>query len=180
MACDADGHPKTSAPPNSMGGFDMSALILLKATIELGTRRQRQIKNEINREPAHDGALLEIQAHRRNYRDAIHRKVGPCRTYNCHGLTFASRRTWIDKPTEVQKILDDDDYESIPKFEVERGDIAIYTLRGEICHSGIVVEIDDLKGPRVLSKWALLHEVIHFAWECPYNEAAITYWRVRR
>lgn len=158
----------------------MPGLILIKAPVAVGTRRQRQIQNEMNQEPAHDGAQLEVEAHEKEYQDAIHRPVGPCRTFNCHGLTFASRRTWIDKPTEVQKILDDDDYELVPKTGVKPGDIAIYTLNGEICHSGIVVEVVPMKGPRVLSKWALLHEVIHFQWECPYNEAAITYRRIKR
>lgn len=159
----------------------MPNLILIKAEIPLATRRQRQIKNEINRDEALYGAHLEIQQWRTDLKDAIHREeVGPCRTFNCHGLTFGARRTWIDDPIEVQKILDDDDYMEVQKASAKPGDIAVFRKGGEIWHSGIVVEIVPLKGPRILGKWAMLHEVVHFPFEGPYSDCQVTYHRIAK
>jgi hypothetical protein len=45
------------------------------------------------------------------------------RHYNCHGLTFASRRTRI---YDVQQVLAEDAYEHIPLNEVEPGDVIVY------------------------------------------------------
>jgi hypothetical protein len=157
----------------------MPALIQIKAELDLSTRRQRRVRNVMNREPPLDGARLLVAQMKRDYKMAIHREeVGPCNTFNCHGLTFASRRTWIDRPVEVQKILDDDDYTEIDITNVKPGDIAIFRKNGEIDHSGIVVEVLERFRPRILSKWACLHEVVHFPWEGPYNECQVTYHRV--
>jgi hypothetical protein len=157
----------------------MPPLILVRAELGLTTRRQRQIRNEMNREPPLAGARFQISKLKNDYRDALHRdEVGPCNTFNCHGLTFGSRRTWIDRPADVQKILDDDDYVQVAKKDVKPGDIALFRKGGQIDHSGIVVEMVQIKGPRILSKWASLHEVVHFPWEGPYNECEVTYHRV--
>jgi hypothetical protein len=159
----------------------MTALILIKAELELSTRRNRHIRNEMNREPPLEGARLRIEALRREYPNATHRDdVGPCHTFNCHGLTFGARRTWIDKPADVQKILDDDDYVEIDRRVVKPGDVAIFRKDGEIDHSGVVVDVDNLRRPRVLGKWAFLHEVIHYPWEGPYSDCEVTYYRVRQ
>jgi cell wall-associated NlpC family hydrolase len=74
--------------------------------------------------------------------------------------------------------LDDDDYVQVAKKDVKPGDIALFRKGGQIDHSGIVVEMVQIKGPRILSKWASLHEVVHFPWEGPYNECEVTYHRV--
>jgi hypothetical protein len=154
-------------------------LVQIRSTLDLATRRQRQISNEMNRTPAIYGELLAVRDHMRDWKEAIHRdEVGPCRTFNCHGLTFASRRTWIDASSEIQKILDDDDYVEVAKAKVKAGDIAIFRTGGQIDHSGIVVEITPIKGPRILSKWAFLHEVIHYPFEGPYNDCQVSYYRV--
>jgi hypothetical protein len=157
----------------------MTALILVKAEMALSTRRQRHIRNEMNREAPLHGARLQIDQLKRDWKFAIHRdEVGPCNTFNCHGLTFGSRRTSIDSPVEVQKVLDDDDYTELDKKSVKPGDIAIFRKGGEIWHSGIVVEVVDVKGPRILGKWGFLHEVVHFPWEGPYNDCQVTYYRI--
>jgi hypothetical protein len=157
----------------------MQALIQIKAELDLSTRRQRHIRNMMNREPPLEGARLAIEQMKRDHKTAIHRdEVGPCNTFNCHGLTFGSRRTWIDRTADIQNILNDDDYIEIDRSKVKPGDIAIFRKNGEIDHSGIVVEVVEMRGPRILSKWASLHEVVHFPWEGPYNECQVTYYRV--
>lgn len=157
----------------------MPGLILVKAELSLSTRRQRHIRNEMKREPPVDGALIQVQHYVKQYKSAIHRdEVGPCNTFNCHGLTFAARRTSVEA-ADVPLILTDDDYIEVrDKKKVKPGDIAIFRKNGEITHSGIVVEVDELRGPRLLSKWGFLHEVIHYPFEGPYSECEVTYHRV--
>lgn len=84
------------------------------------------IQNEIDRTSPQAGSHIEMRSLKGKYLAAVHRPVGPCSTYNCHGLTFASRRTQISQPSEVAKILADDDYTEISLKNVMVGDIAIY------------------------------------------------------
>ena len=120
--------------------------------------------------------------YKKEYKNATHRTdVGPCASFNCHGLTFGARRTWIDGSIQIRKILEDDDYVQIPLQQVLPGDIAIYTKDGQIEHSGIVVEQwERLKQPKILSKWANLHEVIHNPLDCPYKDMEVTYFRIEK
>jgi hypothetical protein len=106
--------------------------------------------------------------------------------YNCHGFTFASRRTWIDDSALVPKILFEDGFEQIKKtLDVLPGDVVVYfDQNGKAEHSGIVVEAPSsgtgLGIPRVVSKWAKAHEVVHWANQCPYSVADVRYYRVTR
>lgn len=155
----------------------MPAILQLQSELNLHTRCENQIENEINRRPTHPGDEILIADHRRNFPNAFHRPVGPSRKYNCHGLTFASRRTWIWKPGEIEKILKDDEYIPVEPADVLAGDIVVYIQNGEVEHSGIVMS----KGPvpKILSKWGPAHEVIHLVNDCEYNSAQITYYRIR-
>ena len=119
-----------------------------------------------------------MRDYRGEYPSATHRPVEPCNTYNCHGLTFAARRTWIHEPSELRKIIDDDDYEEVTN-NISPGDVAIYMRDGDYQHSGIVVRVDG-QVPWILSKWGQCHEVIHSVMDCPYNDANVTYYRIRR
>ncbi len=101
--------------------------------------------------------------------------------YNCHGLTFASRRTAIYESEELWKIIKDDDYQEIGNKDVLPGDIVLYfSDDGDIEHSGIVVSEPDptFKIPQVLSKWGKYSEIIHRANNCPYDKSRIRYFRV--
>jgi len=83
-------------------------------------------------------------------------------TYNCHGLTFASRRTKITDPDAIARILMDDRYDQIDRREARPGDVIIYSRDGEPTHSGIVVENEpDLFVPWIWSKWGNGPEVLH-------------------
>jgi len=90
--------------------------------------------------------------------------------YNCHGLTFASRRTRVLAGTTVQSILVDDHYVEIEKKDLFPGDIVIYrSYDGEIDHSGVVLDSNQgsLDGPLILSKWGAGPEVIHWVNNVP-------------
>lgn len=152
---------------------------LLNPPVELGleTRKKRAIKNRLDRSLPAAGLQLAVTHHRTNYLTGKHRPVGPCNTYNCHGLTFGSRRTWIGGVDDIENILVEDDYKIVPFAEVMAGDIAIYRKDGAIDHSGIVVSKESLT-VMVLSKWGNLHEVVHPVLDCPYNDCQVSYYRV--
>lgn len=91
--------------------------------------------------------------------------------YNCHGLTFASRRTGIDKPEALRAILQDD-YLPVKKAELQEGDIVVYldnsdslNFEDNITHTAMVVyanhQAENLSEIRVLSKLGIYIEVVH-------------------
>jgi hypothetical protein len=103
----------------------------------------------------------------------------PSGYYNCHGLTFASRRTNIEEPKEVWKILSEDGYKEIypsnkflPLADAEPGDVLVYFKDSVIDHTAIVVQKGEapLYMPRVLAKVSSGPEVVCAANACPqYN-----------
>jgi hypothetical protein len=143
-------------------------LILMRSPLKLETRRRNQIENYLNREPVAEGFQKAIEDLKKRYPNAKHRPVGPSGQYNCHGLTFAARRTWIRDPKEINKILDEDEYKQIQQNEVIPGDIAVYYLNGDVEHSGQVVKRESYF-IWILSKWGQCHEAIHLAGDCEYD-----------
>jgi len=87
--------------------------------------------------------------------------------YNCMGMVFASRRTWID-PEHLYMILEDDDYRRVlHEGELVRGDLVIYRdEEGHVTHVGLVAEVrTNLREARweviVLSQWGEVGEYFH-------------------
>jgi len=109
-------------------------------------------------------------------------RPGPIIRYNCHGFTFASRRTWIDDIGAVIRILSEDGYERVTG-EILPGDVAVYfDSAGKPEHSGLVIESplrDGFGYPRIVSKWAWANEVVHWANQCEYGPE-IRYYRITR
>lgn len=135
--------------------------------IRLETSKARGINN-------FQGA--EISAFERNWAAKIpydypnaRSRTTPSPKYNCHGMTFASRRTKILTTTQIQMILDDDNYQEVDLREALPGDIAVYYSEdGDANHSGIVVEYDQgLLVPIIFSKWGNAGEYIHGLRDCP-------------
>lgn len=99
----------------------------------------------------------------------------PCPVYNCHGLTFASRRTQVEpEDFDFGTILEEDGYVRVEKKDARPGDVILYYADdGSIEHSGIVVEMRDTElgnpVPYVWSKWGKGHEVVHHFTYCPYS-----------
>lgn len=152
---------------------------LLPTQLAMQTRRGNQIANSISREPMRWGDQQEMADIVALYGDQQHRPVGPSRKYNCHGLSFASRRSAIWDPAEVGKIIQDDEYVEIPENEVMPGDTVVYYEQGDASHSGIVLRINELRVPIILSKWGHCHEVIHQLGRCPYKVDDVHYYRIR-
>lgn len=106
-------------------------------------------------------------------RHGVVMRTRPNPTYNCHGLTFASRRTCIDDKQSIARILKDDSYREVQLAEVLAGDVVIYFDQsdGHACHSGIVVELS-ITLPRralVVSKWGMNGEFLHWADRSEYG-----------
>jgi len=125
--------------------------------------------------------VTEVSAFERNWNlrlerdwgNRVHFRTSLSPVYNCHGLTFSSRRCRITDNDFITLILHDDEYEIISETNAEPGDIIVYYDEdGGPTHSGIVVEqgtASRLKIPRILSKWGIAGEVLHNAPECPYG-----------
>lgn len=109
--------------------------------------------------------ILHCADLKRQYTKCLHRPVGPTGKYNCHGLTFASRRTAIEGPA-VEKILRDDEYTEVQIDKVLIGDIVVYRRGPDVLHSGIMVR--GFPELLVLSKWGSAHEVVHGVDDCEY------------
>ncbi len=89
--------------------------------------------------------------------------------YNCYGLVFASRRTWIDISEdvegEVRNILADDRYSKLPSSAaLQIGDVVLYKDHSDsLTHAAIVLNVpiaprEDIK---VISQWGAGGEYIH-------------------
>src|SRR5437773_11543121 len=86
--------------------------------IAIHTRRGRHIENDRSFEVT----TVEQQKDsfwREKFKGRATFRTGPSPIYNCHGLTFASRRTRIPDVTEV---LADDGYQELPLKDVLPGD----------------------------------------------------------
>jgi hypothetical protein len=150
-------------------------------SLALETRNGTQIPNSLSHVVPIPGAFMEQADQEKNRPNAKRRRVGPCNTYNCHGLTFGARRTGI--PAHIDKILKEDGYTSVSSKDVLPGDIVIYFeadggVRAEVSHSGIVLERTSLGAVKVLSKWGYGDEWIHFLADCPYNANNVEFYRI--
>ena len=154
----------------------------MQITLDLHTRQQNQIDNTHDTDAPTPGEVLEAQGLRGKFLGAIHRPTAASYTYNCHGLTFASRRTQIDDPAEVRKILTQDAYQKVDRSAILPGDIVVYIgPDGDIEHSGVVMDVDKsmlIPIPKVLSKWGVAHEVVHRLTDCPYASTNVEFYRV--
>jgi hypothetical protein len=143
-----------------------------RASIGLSTRRGTNITNErrLERAPAALRAASELW--KKEYPNARLRSATA--VYNCMGLVFASRRTWID-PVHLAAILKDDDYRKLAgPHEVQTGDIVVYLNREDrsASHVGVVVKIEpEIANASwnimVMSQWGADGEYFHFVNDVP-------------
>lgn len=157
---------------------------LSKGKIALETRKNTPIINQQS---------FEFSSYERNQfnkfkTDYPHARIRcePNPIYNCHGMTFASRRTSIFDSSEITKIIEEDGYTVVSELDLMPGDIILYfETSGDCEHSGIVIEVPSRnKGtfwiPTVCSKWGKAYEFIHLANYCPYNYANVKYYRITK
>lgn len=148
--------------------------------IELCTRKRTHIDNCQCRDKLTALDRLAEKDLRKKHPLAFVRS-GSTALYNCHGLSFACRRTRIVSSAALQLILRDDDYQEVSFKEVREGDVILYIGEdGDIEHSGIVVsEPDPQFGmPNVVSKWGSGPEFVHAANNCPYDISRARCYRI--
>lgn len=127
-------------------------------SIALQTAEGNDVANTIAPTPAANKAAVYALI-RNRHPNWIHRKP-LCGRYNCHGMTFANRRTAIYEDVEVNRIHADDGYRVIPAAKMPvPGDVAVY--RNEtvgILHSAVVVKppMPLVEGGAAVSETALL------------------------
>jgi hypothetical protein len=163
----------------------MSVIILpgeaYRQSIALQTREKWDIPNSQSFEISYK-EKVDLEKLKQRYSHALFR-TGAIPIFNCHGLTFASRRSCISETTAIQQIVSDDRYEQVSPGDVQPGDIILYISSedGDIEHSGVVIEPPkpDLYQPKVWSKWGFGAEVIHYAGQCPYDFSQARYYRIR-
>ena len=144
----------------------------------LGTPIENTQEHEISKQEAMDYAELM-----KKYQPPLATcRSKPDPVYNCHGFTFASRRTRVWEPAMVAMVLAEDSY--VPQSSPVAGDVAVYFgPDGDIQHSGIVLAVgtpETLGLALVCSKWGSGAEVLHLATNCPYMEPGteIKYYRI--
>lgn len=155
-----------------------------ETTIALRTRSDEEIDNrQMWRLSKFEWAQL---ADLNRFRDA--KKLGEaCPIYNCHGLTFGSRRTSVFSSPLF--ILKEDGFRQIAERDTQIGDIAVYfDSNGLESHTGIVVGHSELivpgsisgvgKVPLIWSKWAKGPEYVHSVGYCPYDSTNVRYYRL--
>lgn len=144
--------------------FDPHGNYLLGAEIALATRQGRQIKNErrLQRPPAAMKEACDIVL--RSHPSAKVRSLSS--VYNCMGMVFAARRTYVD-PDQLPIILEDDGYRPVARDLLVPGDVVVNRdATSDIVHVGIVAEVRPIlsTGSReviVLSQWGGDGEYFH-------------------
>jgi len=111
-----------------------------------------------------------------------------CPVYNCHGLTFGSRRTSVYSSPLF--ILNEDGFQEVAERNAQVGDIVVYfDSQGLESHTGIVIGEEYLsfdgesstkrgKLPLIWSKWGKGFEVVHLLGNCPYDASTAKFFRL--
>ena len=129
--------------------------------IRLETSKARAIDNH------HDSDISSAHLHWCKSLGKRHpgakQRTSPSPRFNCHGLTFAARRTKVLDRRNIERILKDDEYEEVGYNDLLPGDVVLYFGEdGDPNHSGIVVEIpEQIRVPKICSKWGVAGEYIH-------------------
>lgn len=148
------------------------------SSIVLQTSKKRSVVNFQNLNNTY--TLLEQHEHQKlvEKHPFVQIRTNKSKLYNCHGLTFAGKRTAVEKETQVNEFITDDLYGVVNRQDVLAGDIILYYDGNEIIHSGVVVEKpNEMKACKVLSKWGDAMEAVHMELDCPYQTTKIEFRR---
>ena len=143
--------------------YDERGNFLVGGQLPLATRKGRQIPNDrrMERNPAAMQAARNLWLGR--HTAATMRSLTA--VYNCMGMVFAARRTWVE-PEVLPMVLDDDEYHrlSAPN-QVVVGDVVVYRdAQGDVVHVGLVTGVNLGPATRqimVLSQWGADGEYFH-------------------
>jgi hypothetical protein len=154
-----------------------------KATIALSTSKNRRIPNQRMPERSPQSMYAAKQLHAKGSRQL--RSL--CSTYNCVGMVFANRRTFIE-PEEIPMILQDDEYAEVVRTDdLMPGDVVLYRdpKTDDIKHVGVVLAAEvmfETKRIRVLSQFGRDGEYIHDLDDLPdfYGNMVVKFYSERR
>lgn len=157
-----------------------------RLSIPLATRQGTFIPNLRKQEQSPETLIAYIDLWKEKLPSA--RLRSSTAVYNCVGLVFASRRTWVDTDI-LLTILEEDGYYRLAGLpDAEIGDLVIYreSHGNTITHIGIIAERqpDVCFGEwkiTVISKWGGAGEYIHSLRDVPtaYGEL-VEFWSERR
>src|SRR6185369_6201506 len=144
------------------------------ASIGLMTFKRTDIEN------AQYSALLKSEIETEKSTEAMYLssfREYPTRMYNCHGMTFACRRTGIYSDEMIRIILKEEYREIKDRKDVLSGDVVIYFLGTNILHSAMVMSVNH---PiiRVLSKSRAHSEIEHLVDYTPYANSEKKFYRI--
>lgn len=164
------GHGLFRGLSNYTGIIIIPAMVLLneqgkRINLPLATSQGNQIPNEQRGELARGIKEAAREGMRDHYPEARLRSFRS--DYNCLGMVFANRRTWID-PEQLELILSEDGYRRvIDERELQLGDVVVYrNTAGAAVHVGIVTTVTSILHPAswevwVLSQWGAAGEYFH-------------------
>lgn len=164
--------------------YDERGNFLVGGQLPLATRKGRQIPNDRRMEqpPARLRAAKEMFERRPTVRARSLTGV-----YNCMGMVFASRRTWVE-PEELQMVLEDDEYLRLAgPDQAVPGDVVVYRdAQGEVAHVGLVAQVitnlrEGTQNIGVQSQWGADGEYFHRADDVsPLLGTPTEYWSDRK
>jgi hypothetical protein len=153
------GRGETAPIPQSTAVTDKGTSIVLK---EATQPRDDAILNGAEERMLHDANLCDQVIHR-----------GPATDHsNCHGWVFTHGQAMLD-PDDVVLILAENGYVAV--HEPEPGDLAVYSIRGQIAHTAIVRYVTEGQPVMVEGKWGAMGVFLHPADKSPYGTDYIFY-----
>ncbi len=111
-----------------------------RSSLHIETREGRRIPNERRPEMLPDRMASAAKQYRQTHGVEL---LSASAVYNCAGLVFGSRRTWIDVD-DIDIPIKDDGFEDVsdPR-EWNVGDVVVYRgARGELTHVGVIHFVD--------------------------------------
>ena len=142
-----------------------------KNYLPLATRKGTPIPNAIRYESPPEWHKTAIAIDKTNHSQIDLRSATA--VYNCLGMVFGARRTWIDEGFLKQILLEDDYRPVLDKSSLRVGDIVIYRHDdNSFAHIGIITQIQiDFKNANrlitVMSKWGQHPEYFHVIDDVP-------------
>jgi hypothetical protein len=142
--------------------------------LALETRAYEQIPNAPVLSPDPDRLERYVQVQQNLHPGAQLRRVAGF--YNCFGLVFGGRRTWIgDLYQELSDIYRGDEYRKVAFTNLRVGDLVMYKHQNRIEHVAMVMSLgpwmtsggtNETRSVQVLSKWGnngeFLHDMLDF------------------
>ena len=144
-------------------------------SLKLSTKKGNHITNELRKEAS--PATLKAAQNLHKDQNPAARLRSSTATYNCMGMIFACRRTWVAPEFLslcLRKILKDDEYKKLERRDnLSIGDLVVYSdASGEITHIGAIASISpNIMGKtkyETLSKWGRDGEYFHDIEDVPY------------